>query len=826
MPAPEAATDRSIRAYRARRDFGATPEPQAARRAKPVAEPIFVVQKHDATRLHWDFRLEHRGVLLSWAVPKGPSLDPADKRLAVHVEDHPLDYAGFEGVIPPGNYGAGTVELWDRGTWVPPKDLDAALQRGEVKFELKGERLRGRFVLVRLKPRPRERGENWLLIKEHDAEEQSGADAALLEKRKRRPASRAKWQAPADARPSKLPTAQPPMLASTADVPPEGSAWLAEIKFDGYRLLAFKDGEAVRLTTRTGLDWTHRFPTLAHAMRLLPAEQALLDGEVVALRPDGLSSFADLQTALSDGRDLGLVYYVFDLLHRDGNDLRPAALTHRKQALAELISADGPIRFSDHMEGATPAMRAKACGMGLEGILCKRADSPYRAGRSRDWLKVKCQGREEFVIVGYTKPKGSRNGFGAILLGFFDVAGKLHYAGGCGSGFSDAILKSLTGELAALRREAPGDMLLTEEPPPSDAIWVRPEMVAEIQFTAWSGAGRLRHAVFLGVRQDKSAAEVVREPPDPEAPRHPLGGARKRPTIVTARKPASRAAEIGGVRLTHPERELWPGITKQALADYWGHVADAALPEIAERPLALVRCPDGVGGEHFFQKHANRGMPAPLQEGSFDAAPYIVLHDADGLTACAQMSAIELHGWGSRLPDAGKPERLIFDLDPGEGVGWDAIILAAHDLRRRLEHTGLAAFPRTSGGKGLHLAVPLRPSADWTTARAWCRRFAELLEREHPDLYVASVPKARRRGRILIDWLRNGLGSTAVCSYSPRARDGATVATPLSWTEVKPALDPQAFTIASIPARLARRRRDTWDGWSKAARELPETPNG
>lgn len=819
------APDRSIRAYRARRDFAATPEPAPTRRAAPRADPMFVVQKHDATRLHWDFRLEHRGVLLSWAVPKGPSLDPHDKRLAVHVEDHPLDYAGFEGVIPEGNYGAGTVEIWDRGTWQPQGDVEAALRRGELKFTLAGERLRGGFVLVRLKPRPRERAENWLLIKEHDAEERPGEDAAALERAVARPHRQAPWTPPHDARPGKLPEKLAPMLASTADAPPTGEDWLAEIKFDGYRLLAFKDGETVRLVTRNGLDWTHKFPTIAHAVRTLPAGTLLLDGEVVALRPDGLSSFADLQAALSAGHDAGLIYYVFDLLHRDGTDLRPASLLHRKEALAPLIPHQGPLRVSDHLAGATPRVRARACGMGLEGIICKRAGSAYRPGRGRDWLKVKCQGREEFLVIGYTRPKGSRAGLGALQLGVYDPQGALHYIGGCGSGFDEATLLALVQRLEKRRIDPPPHLRLTEEPPPPGVIWVAPELIAEVQYTAWSGAGRLRHAVFLGLREDKSPAEIVRDIPDPDSPRHELG-ARRTARIVSARRPAPRTDEVAGVRLTHPDRELWPGITKRDLADYWQRVAEAALPGIAERPLALVRCPEGIAGEYFFQKHANRGMPAGLHEGSHEGAPYLALEDTPGLLACAQMAAIELHGWGSTLADPGHPDRLVFDLDPAEDVSWDRVIEAALELRARLEDIGLASFPRTTGGKGLHLVVPLEPRADWPSARAWARAFAETLEHEAPDRYVASLPKARRRGRILIDWLRNGLGSTAVCSFSPRAREGATVATPLAWPEIKPSLDPHGFTIATIPARLARQKRDPWTGWEASAVALPEFPHG
>ena len=842
-----ATRDTSIETYKGKRDFKRTPEPAPAAAGRASPSLIFVVQKHAASRLHWDFRLEHKGVLWSWAVPKGPSLDPGHKRLAMRTEDHPLDYASFEGVIPAGNYGAGTVEIWDRGTWAPLGDADADIARGEMKFALDGVRLHGRFVLIRLKPRPGERGEGWLLIKEHDAEERAGVDADAMQAvplPKARPAARAKAEpaaklkagarpapakagsaaAPEGARRAALPDSQAPMLASNADVPPQGAEWLSEIKFDGYRVIVRKDGPDVRVLTRNGLDWTHRLAAVARAAAALPAETLMADGELVALQKDGLSSFPDLQAALKESRDDTLHLYLFDLLHLDGYDLRDLPLVERKRALAALIPPQDFIRVSDHLEGITDQVRKNACALGLEGIICKRADGAYHAGRSRDWLKVKCHGREEFVVLGWTPPQGARAGLGSLQLGFHDEAGVLHYVGGCGSGFSDATLRELSVQLRKLAADPPGQMLLTEEKPPAGITWVRPELVAEVQYTGWSGAGRLRHAVFLGLREDKAAADVVREVPNPEARRVEFGTASKSHSgrIVRAAKPAARAAETGGVRITHPERELWPAegghkaVTKQDLAEYWQSVAVAAKPAIARRPLAFVRCPDGIDGEHFFQKHANRGMPAALHEGAFDDAPYLALDGVDGLIATAQISAVELHSWGSTLDDAGHPDRLVFDLDPGDGVEWPAIVLAARDIKARLEREGYASWCRTSGGKGLHVVVPVQSTCGWDDARAWCRAFAEAQERASPELYVASVPKVRRRGRILIDWLRNGLGSTAIASFSPRARPHATVAVPVAWREVTPKLDPQAFTVHTVPARLAKLRADPWDGFAAA----------
>ena len=790
---------------------------------------MFVVQKHHATRLHWDFRLEHGGVLWSWAVPRGPSLDPKDKRLAVHVEDHPLDYAGFEGVIPAGEYGAGTVEIWDRGNWAPVgADPQADLARGEMKFALSGERLRGRFVLIRLKPRPNERAENWLLIKEHDEHEQAGTDVAAMEQTPlSKPKATAKAKgvskaagvskaggskatgAPArGAKRGALPDTQAPQLASSAEEPPETGEWLSEIKYDGYRLLALKEGDTVRLLTRNGLDWTARLHGVARAIQRLQPRTLLLDGELVALRPDGTSSFGDLQAALSEGRG-GLTYFVFDLLHLDGWDLRPCRLDARKTALGQLQIWNEEIRFSDHVPGDTAPVRRQACSMGLEGIIVKRADAPYRAGRSGDWLKLKCQGREEFIVLGWTPPAKSRSGIGSLHLGFYDATGALHYVGGVGTGFSQAELLSLRNRLDSLTAPAPPGLLLAGEAPPAALTWVRPELVAEVQFAGWSGAGRIRHGVYLGLRDDKAAAEVVRDVPDPEVARTSLRP-RRSGMIVTApakrgspdrapkRLPRPAPPDSGSaVRLTHPDRELWPGITKQDLADYWAAVAQVALPGIARRPLALVRCPDGVDGQHFFQKHAMKGMQQQFREGEQDGAPYLAFDDAEGLQAAAQMAAIELHSWGSTAADPAHADRLVFDLDPGPEVDWASVIETAKDVRDRLGRLGLTSFCRTSGGKGLHVVAALQPGPDWTTVRAWCRRFAETMEAEAPNRYVASVPKSRRTGRILIDWLRNGLGSTAVASFSPRARAFAPVATPVTWREVTSKLDPTAFTLST-----------------------------
>lgn len=822
--APAPSSRPGLATYRGRRDFTATPEPSPAprrgQRVVPKGAHIFVVQKHAARRLHWDFRLEQDGVLWSWAVPKGPSLDPADKRLAVHVEDHPLDYAEFEGRIPEGHYGAGTVEIWDHGTWQPVGDPHEGIARGELKFTLAGDRLSGGFVLVRLKPRPKDHAENWLLIKEHDGTEEPGEDAPALEAR---PAPRKAHAKPeqADAPPAEgairgaLPARLAPQLASSAEATPSTGIWGAELKFDGYRIFARKDRDEVRLLTRTGLDWTARLPKLAAAIAALKPAQLLLDGELVALRRDGVSSFADLQAAFSAGSEARMVYFAFDLLHLDGWDLRPCRLDARKLVLEGLAPWKGRLRFSEHLMEDPARVRQHACAMGLEGIVCKRLDRPYRAGRGTDWLKLKCAGRDEFVVLGYTPPHGSRTGLGALHLGFHDPQGRLHYAGGVGTGFDARMLDALRARLGKLHAPPPPGLLLAGDPPERSITWVKPDLVGEVRYAGWSGSGRLRHASWLGLREDKSESEVMMPIPDPQAERRALDAKPKRPAILSPR----RAAPADGPALTHADRELWPGITKQDLAEYWARVAEAALPEIGHRPLALVRCPEGIGGEHFFQKHRSQGMPPQIREGASGSAPYVAIDDAAGLRALAQMSAIELHAWGATEEDATHPDRLVFDLDPGEGTPFSAIIEAAHEVRKRLNQAGLEAFCRTSGGKGLHVVAPLARGADWTAARSWSRDLARAMEREAPGTFVSTLPKKQRKGRILVDWLRNGLGSTAIASFSPRARPGATVATRLNWREVASGLDPAAFTIRTVPGRL--KRRDPWAGFAAAARPLP-----
>ncbi len=852
--------DTSIRTDRVKRNLAAIRKSAPGGRGKSPVARIFVVQKHHAHRagLHWDFRLEHDGVLWSWAVRKGPSLDPADKRIAVRVEDHPREYADFQGVIPDGQYGAGNVETWDRGTWEALDDPDVGMRKGEVRFVLHGKRLNGRFTLVRLKSRreQRSRQDNWLLIKGHDEAQRVGADATAIENSvpgPKMPGEKRSGAAPADrAVRAKLPQRQEPQLAALAEEPPEGGGWVNEIKFDGYRLLCWIDHGKVRVLTRNGLDWSDRLPAVTRAVAELEVETAILDGELVALDKSGASSFPELQAALSAGKDDALHLYLFDLPYLNGWDLRACRLIDRKRALVGLSDWRGMLRYSDHHEGAAAAMRREVCRLSLEGIVCKQADAPYRAGRGHGWVKVKCLGREELVVLGWTPPGGTRTGLGSLHLGYYDPQGSLHYAGGVGSGFSERELARLSKRLAALGSDPPKSLSVAGEALPKTIHWVRPELVAEVQFTGWSGSGRVRHAVYLGERADKSAAEVVREPADPKAertmasPSSASGSAasskrgsvvaasprrngpeytpavKRSSNIVTARAPKQRGVTVGGIALTHPDRELWPGITKQELAEYWQAVADHALPGLARRPLAIVRCPEGIGGEHFFQKHSHGTLPSAIRQGDASGSPYLAIDDEAGLIAMAQISAIELHAWGATEADPLNPDQMVFDLDPGEGVAFPDVVTAAGEVRDRLRRLGLESFCRTTGGKGLHVVVPLQPAAHWDDVKPFCRAFAEMMSEEQPERYLPTLKKLDRRGKILIDWLRNGMGATAVASFCPRARPGATVATPLAWDEVTRKLDPAKFTLRTIPQRLARLRTDPWDGFAAARQQLPD----
>jgi bifunctional non-homologous end joining protein LigD len=806
--------------YRAKRDFRATPEPRGG--AGAATGHSFVVQKHAARRLHYDFRLELDGLLKSWAVTKAPSLDPAVRRLAVHVEDHPLEYAGFEGVIPKGEYGGGTVMIWDRGTWEPEGDAAAGYAKGRLRFTLHGRKLTGRWTLVRMGGKAGADG-NWLLIKARDEAARPGAGDELVDAAPRsvatgrsldeiaaqadrvwtsqgertKPAPRAATGGKA----APMPAFVPPQLATLVERPPDGPEWLHEIKFDGYRLLCRIDRGRVQLLTRTGQDWTHRFPTLAKAVPTR-IEPAMIDGEAVVMRSDGVSSFQALQEALSAGRDDAIVFYAFDLLFADGADLRGAPLETRKARLAELLRGQGGdrLRVSTHIDGRGAEVWQNACDMALEGVVSKRRDAPYRSGRGPDWLKTKCGARQEFVIGGYTGLATDRRSVGALLLGHYED-GVLVYAGKVGTGFTAKSRRALHETLAKLRRKTPP--FASVPGAVRRACWVEPRLVAEIAHAGWTRDGRLRHPAFQGLRQDKPARDVAKDAP-------------KR---VRAK---SSNAVVAGVALTHADRVLYPeqGVTKRDLAEYYAQVAEAMLPHVAGRPLTLVRCPGGRGGQCFYQKHPGPSAPERLRRTR--VAPdqeQLVLDDVAGLVALVQIGVLELHLWGSRADDLERPDRIVFDIDPDAGVAWSGVLAAARELRERLARLKLESFVKTTGGKGLHVVVPVAPALEWPAVKDFAKGIAEAMAGDSPGAYTTNMRKAERKGRIFIDYLRNDRGATAVAPFSTRARPGAPVATPISWRELA-TVRPAALDVATVPRRV-RTRDDPWAEMARLRQTLP-----
>ena len=883
--------------YKRKRDFRVTAEPEG--HVHPTGNVLsFCVQKHAASHLHYDFRLELDGVLKSWAVPKGPSLDPSVKRLAVHVEDHPIEYGDFEGVIPKGQYGGGTVMLWDRGTWTPDEDPRRGYRKGHIRFHLQGERLRGAWHLVRSRRGEDDGGkEQWLLFKGDDGEARPETEGVVTEEwttsvdtgrtipeiaaeadatwDSRAPAAEAltrhgkaaKPRTAAEkpeakraaasaaeipgARKAAFPKALTPQLATLVDAVPAGDEWVHEIKFDGYRLVVLlRDGD-VRLITRRGNDWTAKFPAVARALEKLPAESAVVDGEIVVLTPQGTTSFQALQNVLSSGRGDELVFYAFDLLYLDGFDLRPAPLLARKEALRALLAsaeAAGPLRFSDHIVGSGPEFHRQACELKLEGIISKRASSRYQQKRTKDWLKVKCLRRQEFVIGGFTEPKGSRSGFGALLLGVHDQGGELVYAGKVGTGFDESRLRELHARLKKLEREdSPFANYGRRGRQPAGVHWVEPELVCEVAFTEWTDEGILRHPVFLGLREDKRPAEVVRESPAelpsdakagavPAAPRPASRGKspapRTRPVPPSTgrtvpRRGKGKDTEVLGVRLSSPEKVLYPalGITKLDLARYYEAIGEWMLPHIADRPLTLVRCPDGVAGECFYQKHGDQHFDASvgrvtITENDGDRKVYTYVDSAAGLVGMVQMGAIELHTSNARRDNFERPDRFVIDLDPGPGVSWARTVESAFQVRERLEELGLASWVKTTGGKGVHVVVPLARRQSWDEIKEFTRAFSVDLSRRTPGRYVTRATLSARKGKIFIDYLRNGRGATAISAFCVRAKPTAAISLPLAWEELTSKLDPDAFTPDAVVRRLAELKRDPWKGFSTSKQSI------
>lgn len=867
--------DDPLHRYRTMRDFGTTAEPaggKRAQKARGVDKPLsFVVQKHAARRLHYDFRLELDGTLKSWAIPKGPSLDPSDKRMSVHVEDHPLEYASFEGIIPEKQYGAGTVIVWDRGTWVPLGDPHAGYREGKLKFELRGEKLHGGWTLVRMKDRG-ERQESWLLIKERDeaarpaaefditeampdsvlgrggmpdgdtgkrADRRAGGDADVAKPATRRakpkagqPASvAARIPMPAAARRAALPLTLSPQLATLVQAPPANpDEWEYEVKFDGYRLLARVEDGDVRLFTRNGHDWTAKLKRLAAEVRSLGLPSAWLDGEIVVVGKDGGTDFQALQNAFDSERTDAIQYFVFDLPYYDGHDLRKVPMVERRALLRRLFeehNVSAQLRFSESFEAGPDEILSAACRLRLEGLIGKRLDSPYVSSRSQSWIKLKCSERQEFVIGGFTDPQGTRSELGALLLGIHDENGRLVYAGKVGTGFDESTLTTVRQRLDALRTDTSPFERVPAAAGKLKANWVKPKAIAEVSFGSWTRDGLVRHAVFHGLREDKSPTAIGKE-----RAIAPPGGAAK---PGRAKRAPANAAHAGGkgnsgkeaVRISHADRVIDPstGATKGDLVRYYEAVAPRMIKELRGRPLAVLRGPSGIGGELFFQKHAetfriagvNRLDPA-LWPGH---PPMIEVANETGIVAAAQLNVIEFHTWNADKRYIDKPDRVIFDLDPGEGVPWDQVKEAAALVKGLLDELELVAFLKTSGGKGLHVVVPVTRRLGWDPVKDFAESLVVHMARTIPQRFVSKSGPRNRVGKIFIDYLRNGRGATTVAAFSARARPGLGVSIPVTWQELPSLKGGDQWNIASAPTRLEQTAHaDPWAGYDDVRQTL------
>jgi len=820
--------DESLAIYRAKRDFGRTTEPSGAER--PSTGNGFVVQKHAASRLHYDFRLELNGVLVSWAVTRGPSVNPDDKRLAVRTEDHPLDYARFEGTIPKGEYGGGTVMLWDNGTWgsIPGKDPRKTLPEGHLHFILHGRRMQGEWILFRLKPRGKEKGENWILRKVHDAfaggsddlvgihltsvdtgrtMDEIAAGKAVRRRKGAKPAAAPSLSAGKRRKAaSALPPFQPVQLAALVDHVPSGDRWIHELKYDGYRTLLAMGGGEGRAYTRSGLDWSDRFAGLIGDTLTLDAASALIDGEAVVILPDGRTSFQALQAAFKG--DPGKIDYVaFDLLELDGEDLTQRPLLERKQMLAALIGEGrGHLRYSDHIVGRGEELLKSFCGAGLEGVISKRVDARYSGSRSGSWVKTKCIRRQEFVIVGWT-PSEKQRGFRSLLLGV-NEKGKLRFAGKVGTGFTGDEIDRLMDLMAPLEQKT-----ATVEAPRAavrGAHWIKPKLVAEVAYIEFTDEGVLRHSSYLGLRGDKKPEAVVLEI---EAP------------VATTADPAATS----GVKISNRDRMIFPEgkLTKGELADYYEAVAQIMLPWAGSRPISLVRCPQGRDKKCFFQKHdagsfGDDVKQVGILEKDGHQEPYLFVDTPAGLLTCVQMGTIEFHGWGARIEDVEMADRLVFDLDPDEGLDFKDVVSAAFHLQDVLGQMGLVTFPMVTGGKGVHVIAPLTPTAEWPQVKDFAHRFAMALAQADPQRFTAALAKAKRTGKIFIDYLRNQRGATAVMPYSARSRPFAPIAVPLTWEELRDLDSPNHWHIGDAVEMMKRAASKDLARWGRADQILPD----
>lgn len=812
-----------LNTYRRKRDFSRSSEPSGTQGKAPETFR-YVMHKHAASHDHFDLRLEFEGVFRSWAVPKGPSLQSGEKRLAVEVEDHPLEYGDFEGVIPAGEYGGGTVMLWDRGVWEP----SGAPGKDRLDFRLRGEKLFGRWTLVRIRDKKtasRKPGKNWLLIKRTDndslasVESPSPNDRSVKSGRTMKQiAKEASGDTTLDSTPvsageiaqsrrGKLPAHLPVQLATLAESPPEGDQWLHEIKFDGYRLQAkLIEGKAT-LLTRNAKDWTRRFPAVREALESLPVKNAIIDGEIVAPQPDGATSFRKLQDYLGSKRlrKVGQVaYQAFDLLFLDDHSLLQTPLAERKEALLALLTSTDRthIRYSDHVRGQGADFFREVCQLGLEGMVSKQVDARYQQGRQPTWIKTKCTLQEEFVVAGFIPAAGRRRGFRSLLLGTYD-RGRLIYAGRVGSGFSSRLLSILHETMTSIEIEQPP---FPELPPETEgARWIRPEIVVDVAFSEKTSRGLLRHPVFRGLREDKVAREVQ------------MSTLRQNPGNAWD---GDNETVVADVPITHPERVLYPdqGVTKADVAEYFGEIAEWVLPHLRGRPLSLLRCPEGLSGDCFFQKHPDKNfardvprVAVPEKQGG--KSDFVYVNSVTELVWLVQYGALEFHPWGCQVDDLERPDTLIFDLDPDPNLPWKVIAETARSLRERLSTLGLSSFLQATGGKGLHLIVPVTPKLGWDQLKAFAQAVSRAHVSDSPKVLTTNMAKSKRRGKVFIDYLRNGRGSTSIARYSTRARAGATVATPLRWDELNPSASSNRYTVNNIRRRLSALKADPWEGY-------------
>ncbi len=909
--------DEQLARYRSMRDFKVTAEPSGDAKLTPPDLP-FVIQKHAATRLHYDFRLGWHGVLKSWACAKGPSYNVHDKRLAVEVEDHPMEYGGFEGIIPRGQYGGGTVMVWDQGTWTPHVDVDEGLRKGNLKFALNGTKMHGNWALVRMGGKAAHEGKpNWLLIKEHDELERPEGAPAITEEApdsavtgrsleqiaeaethvwnsKETAGTGQAWyrqrahEADAVARPKgspattrtassaesakttakagtqavdqsiatlwkeKLPEFITPQLASEGEATPTGTSWVHELKLDGYRVQARKHGNTVQLLTRTGLDWTHRMKPVAEALQQVAADTALLDGEVVVLDDTGVSSFARLQASFEKGESHPMTYFAFDLLHLNGHSTRDLPLLERKRLLHGLLPADGyssgsgEVRFGEHLEGDGAMIFHQACALHAEGTISKKTEATYTSGRGHAWVKSKCLHEQEFVVGGFTDLSNGTRGIGALLLGYYDEKGSLMYAGRTGTGFNARIHSMLRDKLEALQQVACPFSKIPNEAK-RGAHWVQPQTVVQVRFATWTGENQLRQAAYLGLREDKPAVEVRKEDAAPKPKRakgaapgeegSSVGKAAKSATMPKKPEIASKQSlpvtptktlPVPPVRLTHPQKvvDTESGVTKEQLAAYLWAVSPQMLPHIANRPLSLVRCPDGSAKPCFYQKHVNHMLPAGVgsvmvsDKKGGTPEPYITLNSAESLAGLAQMSVLEIHPWGSSNADLEHPNRIVIDLDPDESLPWSQVAESALEVRARLKKLGIESFVKTTGGKGLHIVFPLVPQYDFATMKAWAHGIAMAMEKDNPRLYLSKMTKAARVGKIYVDYLRNERGATAVAPFSMRSRPGLPVSVTLDWKELAEPERPN-FRINNFSSEWQHRlKRDPWKKMNGLQQEL------